>query len=106
MNLCGEGVRKSVTIRFLSKTTEDKIVSIAFARTEVDENGVWSEDEEQLTTLKANFVISAFGSSLFDQRVISALEPLKPNKYGTVDVDLETGRTNVPWLFSGGDIAG
>lgn len=72
----------------------------------MDENGVWSEDEEQVTTLKANYVISAFGSSLFDPKVISALEPLKPNKYGTVDVDLKTGATNVPWIFSGGDIAG
>ena len=72
----------------------------------MDENGVWSEDDEQVTTLKANFVISAFGSSLFDRKVISALEPLKPNKYGTIDVDLKTGKTNIPWIFSGGDIAG
>lgn len=59
-----------------------------------------------MTTLKANFVISAFGSSLYDQTVITALEPLKLNKYGNVDVDLSTGKTELPWLFAGGDIAG
>jgi len=85
---------------------QNKIVSISFARTEVDENGAWIEDEEQMTTLKANFVISAFGSSLYDPKVISSIEPLKLNKYGNVDVDLKTGQTNVEWLFAGGDIAG
>lgn len=37
-----------------------------FCRTEQDENGQWIEDKEQTTRLKANFVISAFGSGLYD----------------------------------------
>lgn len=37
-----------------------------FYRNEQDENGVWAEDHEQITRLKANFVISAFGSGLHD----------------------------------------
>lgn len=59
-----------------------------------------------MTTLKANFVVSAFGSTLLDRKVISALEPLKLNKYGNVDVNRKTGETDIQWLFAGGDIAG
>ena len=32
-----------------------------------DEAGQWVEDEEQTVRLKANFVISAFGSGLSDE---------------------------------------
>lgn len=37
-----------------------------FCRTEQDENDEWIEDTEQVTQLKANYIISAFGSGLFD----------------------------------------
>ena len=43
-----------------------KIVAIEFCRNEKDENGEWKEDTDQLIRLKANFVISAFGSRLHD----------------------------------------
>lgn len=43
-----------------------KIASVTFKRTEQDENGQWVEDVEQLSTIKANFLISAFGSGLYD----------------------------------------
>lgn len=46
---------------------EDRISSMTFCRTEQDEQGKWIEDEEQMTTIKANFVISAFGSGLYDE---------------------------------------
>lgn len=36
-------------------------------RTEQTENGEWIEDHDQTTKLKANFVISAFGSVLSDK---------------------------------------
>lgn len=44
----------------------EKIVAIEFYRTEQDENDKWVEDHEQITRLKANFIISAFGSGLYD----------------------------------------
>jgi dihydropyrimidine dehydrogenase (NADP+) len=44
----------------------EKIAAIEFYRTEQDENGKWIVDEDQLIRLKANFVISAFGSGLYD----------------------------------------
>lgn len=40
---------------------------MVFNRTEQLANGEWIEDEEQSTTLKANYVISAFGSGLYEQ---------------------------------------
>jgi hypothetical protein len=45
---------------------ENKIVAVEFYRTEQDENERWIEDVEQITRLKANFIISAFGSGLYD----------------------------------------
>lgn len=44
-----------------------KIVSVTFARNEQTNDGQWVKDEDQLTTLKANYLISAFGSGLEDQ---------------------------------------
>lgn len=43
-----------------------KITAIEFYRTEEDENGEWKEDEDQLIRLKVSFIISAFGSGLYD----------------------------------------
>lgn len=37
-----------------------------FCRTEQDDDGNWIEDLDQTIRLKANFVISAFGSGLDD----------------------------------------
>lgn len=44
-----------------------KIVAMEFYRTEQDENGHYHPDHDQLVKLKADYVISAFGSGLFDQ---------------------------------------
>ena len=43
-----------------------KITGMIFCRTEQNEDGTWFEDEEQTVKLKADFVISAFGSELGD----------------------------------------
>lgn len=40
------------------------ISGMEFYRTEQDDDGNWIDDEEQAITLKANFIISAFGSGL------------------------------------------
>ncbi len=45
----------------------DRIVGMEFTRTEQTLEGDWVEDEEQTTRVKADYVISAFGSSLFDE---------------------------------------
>lgn len=43
-----------------------RIVAVEFCRTEKNDEGDWIEDDEQIFRLKADFVISAFGSELHD----------------------------------------
>ena len=81
------------------------------------------EDEEQSLRLKANYVISAFGSGLTDESgkfnlrlfpclliflhsVAKALEPVLLNKWQLPEVDPETMVTSEPSIFVGGDLAG
>ncbi|XP_026529949.1 dihydropyrimidine dehydrogenase [NADP(+)] [Notechis scutatus] len=45
-----------------------KIVAMEFLRTEQDEDGNWNEDKEQTVRLRADIVISAFGSTLNDPK--------------------------------------
>ncbi|CAH3028556.1 unnamed protein product, partial [Porites evermanni] len=85
---------------------DGKICSMEFYKTEQLEDGTWIEDEEQTLKIKANFVISAFGSTLSDSDVIKALAPLKFNKWGLPEVDPDTMRSSEPGVFCGGDVAG
>lgn len=43
-----------------------KIAAMEFYRTEQNESGEWIEDEDQVVRLKVHFLISAFGSGLYD----------------------------------------
>nr|XP_012218398.1 PREDICTED: dihydropyrimidine dehydrogenase [NADP(+)] [Linepithema humile] len=83
-----------------------KIAAIEFCRTEQNEEGEWVEDEEQKVVLKADFVISAFGSGLYNPVVKRAMEPIKMNKWNLPEVDETTMTTSVPGVFCGGDLAG
>lgn len=85
---------------------EGRIRGMEFLRTEQLEDGRWREDPEQPVRLKADFVISAFGSTLGDASVVEALSPLKLNKYGLPEVNTETMQSSEPWVFCGGDLAG
>ncbi|KAI6187978.1 Dihydropyrimidine dehydrogenase [NADP(+)] [Aphelenchoides besseyi] len=82
-----------------------KIRSIQFTKTE-EVDGVWYEDLEQTLTLKCEWVISAFGSTLIDEDVKDALAPAKLNRWGLPEVDKETQSSSEPWIYFGGDIAG
>lgn len=46
---------------------DGKICAAEFYRTEQNENDEWIVDNDQIVRLKANYVISAFGSGLQDQ---------------------------------------
>ncbi|GAB6026611.1 hypothetical protein CHUAL_013019 [Chamberlinius hualienensis] len=87
-------------------TRDGHITAIEFCRTEQNEDGSWVEDDDQITRLKANYVISAFGSSLLDENVRLALDPLKITEDGLPYVDSLTMQSSEPWVFCGGDIAG
>ncbi|XP_077579863.1 dihydropyrimidine dehydrogenase [NADP(+)] isoform X2 [Stigmatopora nigra] len=83
-----------------------RVSGIQFCRTEQDEEGKWLEDEEQLVRLKADYIISAFGSMLSEPTVSEAMYPVKLSHWGTPEVNTETMQTSEPWVFAGGDIAG
>lgn len=99
-----------------------RIVSVTFSRTEQNEDGKWIQDTEQLTTLKANYLISAFGSGLEDSEsklaimkktyfyfifsAIEALKPLKLNDYNLPVVNVNNLSSSHPSVWCGGDIAG
>ncbi|NWR59918.1 DPYD dehydrogenase, partial [Bucorvus abyssinicus] len=83
-----------------------QIVAMEFVRTEQDSDGNWKEDEDQVVRLKADVVISAFGSILSDDQVKEAMAPIKFNRWGLPEVDPETMQTSEPWVFAGGDIGG
>uniref|UniRef100_A0A914BUW6 Dihydropyrimidine dehydrogenase [NADP(+)] n=2 Tax=Acrobeloides nanus TaxID=290746 RepID=A0A914BUW6_9BILA len=85
---------------------DGRIVSMEFIKTEQDLEGNWYEDDEQTLTLKADWVISAFGSTLIDSNVVEALSTLKLNKWGLPEVDRSTQGTSEPWAFVGGDFGG
>ncbi|KAJ1373025.1 Dihydropyrimidine dehydrogenase [NADP(+)] [Parelaphostrongylus tenuis] len=85
---------------------DGRIVSMQFVKTEQDSDGRWYEDEEQTITLKTDYIISAFGSTLLDSEVVCAMSPLRLNKWGMPEVDKTTQATSEPWVFAGGDIAG
>ncbi|PAA50679.1 hypothetical protein BOX15_Mlig007577g1 [Macrostomum lignano] len=88
-------------------TREDgRITGVEFCRTEQDDNGDWCEDEEQIVRLKANYLISAFGSGLQDPDLIEAIAPVKLNRWSLPVVDSVTMATSEPWVFAGGDVAG
>ena len=44
----------------------DVVMGMEFVRTEQDDDGNWVEDEEEIIRIKANYIISAFGSGLSD----------------------------------------
>ncbi|BES89931.1 dihydropyrimidine dehydrogenase [Nesidiocoris tenuis] len=83
-----------------------KIKGMAFYRTVETEDGEWVVDKEQEMKLKADYVISAFGSTLEDPKVLKAMEPLKTKSSGLPIVDLNTMKSSEPGVFIGGDLAG
>nr|XP_036880290.1 dihydropyrimidine dehydrogenase [NADP(+)] isoform X2 [Manis javanica] len=83
-----------------------RIVAVQFVRTEQDETGNWNEHEDQVVRLKADVVISAFGSALSDPKVKEALSPIKFNNLDLPEIDPETMQTSEPWVFAGGDLVG
>ncbi|XP_005797190.1 dihydropyrimidine dehydrogenase [NADP(+)] [Xiphophorus maculatus] len=83
-----------------------RIAGLQFCRTEQTEKGDWLEDEDQIIRLKADYIISAFGSMLNDQQVTAAMAPVKLTRWGTPEINMETMQTSEPWVFAGGDVAG
>lgn len=47
-----------------------RITGMTFNRNELQDDGSWIEDEDQVLKMRCDFVISAFGSSLYDKNGI------------------------------------
>ncbi|XP_053607413.1 dihydropyrimidine dehydrogenase [NADP(+)] isoform X2 [Plodia interpunctella] len=84
---------------------DGKISGLRMCRTEQMDSGEWVTDDEQVVTVKANFIISAFGSGLYDKDVKEAMSGVKFNDWGMPIVDKATMQTNLPQVFVGGDLA-
>ena len=53
------------------------------------------------------FTFPAFGSGLYSEDIKAALEGVKLNKWGNLDIDPMTmTSTSLPYVFCGGDVAG
>ncbi|XP_065905312.1 dihydropyrimidine dehydrogenase [NADP(+)]-like [Dysidea avara] len=87
-------------------TKNDHIVAMEFCRTEQLDDGSWTVDDEQTVRLKADFVISAFGSQLGQSDVAAAMAPIKFNSWGAPEVNSETMQTSEAAVFCGGDLGG
>ncbi|XP_030852787.1 dihydropyrimidine dehydrogenase [NADP(+)] [Strongylocentrotus purpuratus] len=83
-----------------------RIAALELCRTEQDDEDNWIEDEEQTTRLKADFIISAFGSTLLNEEVKTALSPIRFNRWGLPEVSTDTMQMSEPWAFCGGDLGG
>uniref|UniRef100_A0AAY4C2I0 Dihydropyrimidine dehydrogenase [NADP(+)] n=1 Tax=Denticeps clupeoides TaxID=299321 RepID=A0AAY4C2I0_9TELE len=83
-----------------------RVAGMEFCRTEQTESGDWVEDEDQIIRLKADYIISAFGSGLNDPKVKEAMAPIRLNRWGLPDINPDTMQTSEPWVFAGGDVAG
>ncbi|XP_052399154.1 dihydropyrimidine dehydrogenase [NADP(+)] isoform X1 [Carassius gibelio] len=83
-----------------------RVHGMEFCRTEQTESGQWVEDEEQIIRLKADYIISAFGSLMNDHAVMEAMAPIRLNRWGLPELDPESMQTSEPWVFAGGDVAG
>ncbi|XP_063618794.1 dihydropyrimidine dehydrogenase [NADP(+)] isoform X1 [Cydia splendana] len=86
---------------------DGKVAGLKFCRTEQLDNGDWIEDHEQVLQLKASFIISAFGSGLYDSNVKEAMSGVKLNRWGLPEVNSSTMQSvSNPHVFVGGDLAG
>lgn len=93
----------------LSEGDNKRILGMEFYRTElVDDTSDKVEiDEEQFLRLKADFIISAFGSHIEDEDLIEALKPINlDSKTGLPKIDPQTMMTSVNGIFCGGDLSG
>ncbi|XP_060534997.1 dihydropyrimidine dehydrogenase [NADP(+)] [Cylas formicarius] len=83
-----------------------RITSVTFTRYQEEEDGRWVQDLDQLTILKADFVISAFGSHLEGSDVVDALKPIELDDDNLPIINRKTMRSSHPKVFCGGDVAG
>eukprot|EP00755_Sulcionema_specki_P005421 Sspe_Gene.32720::Locus_16027_Transcript_1_1_Confidence_1.000_Length_3250::g.32720::m.32720/K00207/DPYD; dihydropyrimidine dehydrogenase (NADP+) len=84
---------------------EGRIKAIEMWKMEQDDDGKWVKDEDQVLTIKCDFIISAFGSQL-GSGLEQEIGKVADIEWGQVKVDKTTMQTKTPWVFAGGDCVG
>jgi dihydropyrimidine dehydrogenase (NADP+) len=94
----------------LMSDDKSRIRGMEFYRTELvdDTSDRVDIDEDQIIRLKADFIISAFGSQIDDDDLLEALKPLEMNeRSGLPQIDHQTMMSStVAGVFCGGDLSG
>lgn len=93
----------------LSEDGSNRILGMEFYRTElVDDTGDEVViDEDQIMRLKADYIISAFGSRIEDPDLIEALKPIElDQRSGLPKIDPQTMMSSTAGVFCGGDLSG
>lgn len=86
-----------------------KITGLEFYKTELvdDTRDEVKIDEDQVLKLKADFIISAFGSQLDEPDLIEALSPVKLDGDSNLPlINSQTMETSIKGVFCGGDLSG
>ena len=84
-----------------------RVKLVEFCRTEQDDDGNWVTDEEQTCAIRADHVISAFGSTLDEEGPVrAALAPLEFDRWGLPATDPATQATSEAGVWCAGDLAG
>jgi dihydropyrimidine dehydrogenase (NADP+) len=81
----------------------DKVHMVTFCRSVQNDDGSWSLSEDETAAVRANHVISAFGSSLTDADILS---PIELDRWGLPKTDPLTQATSMEGVFCAGDLAG
>lgn len=87
----------------------ERIVAVEFYKTELvdDTKDEVKIDEDQVLKLKADYIISAFGSQLDDPDLIEALKPIELcQESRSPKINPQTMETSIKGVFCGGDLSG
>ncbi|CAL8076236.1 unnamed protein product [Calicophoron daubneyi] len=82
------------------------IMAVDFHTTEQLHDGRWAHCPGESVQIRADVVISAFGSGVNDREVVRALDLLELNEDLLPVVDLHTMQTSEPDIWCGGDLTG
>lgn len=87
----------------------EKIIGLEFYKTELidDTRDEVRIDTDQVLKLKADYIISAFGSHLDDPDLVEALKPLELDQDSKLPkINPQTMETSIKGVFCGGDLSG
>eukprot|EP01065_Artemidia_motanka_P041297 TRINITY_DN5330_c2_g2_i1.p1 TRINITY_DN5330_c2_g2~~TRINITY_DN5330_c2_g2_i1.p1 ORF type:complete len:1049 (+),score=337.60 TRINITY_DN5330_c2_g2_i1:92-3238(+) len=82
-----------------------RITGLELTKMEMDDDGRWAPDEDQVLRVKCDYIVSAFGSVL-GTPLGRAVSEVAECEGGRIRVNPQTGATRTDWVFAGGDCIG